>query len=160
MPICDSFLHSDSFLSMHFFFTILAFYLLSPSFLCLYFCLFSYRSNYHSFQLASNIRWYLFIQILNYTLPRYSSHLPFSSLFSAFEYNDYVRSVDGSAFKTIQVFEIILTSFSTFLHLVPSLSSLVLPLIHSTIQSAKSCSDTLPPSIVSLPTPIPLSVGH
>ena len=62
---------------------------------------------YHPFQLINNIRWYLFIQILSYTLPHYSSsHLPFSSLFSAFEYNDYVRSVDGSAFKTIQVFEL------------------------------------------------------
>ena len=89
-----------------FFLQFLAIFLLSPLFVCLYFCLFSYRSNYHPFQLANNIRWYLFIQNLRYTLPHYSSYLPFSSLFSAFEYNDYVRSVDGSAFKTIQVFEL------------------------------------------------------
>ena len=157
MPICDSFLHFDSFLSVHFLFTILAFYLLSPLFVCLYFCLFSYRSDYHPFRLANNITLYLFIQILSYTLPRYSSYLPFPSLFSAFEYNDYVRSVDGSAFKTIQVIELFShlsllfsTCFPHFLRL----------FCLSIIQSAKSCSDTLPPSIVSLPTPIPLSVGH
>ena len=102
-----------------FFLQFLAIFLLSPLFVCLYFCLFSYRSNYHPFQLANNIILYLFIQILNYTLPRYSSHLPFSSLFSAFEYNDYVRSVDGSAFKTIQVFELFSHLSLLFLYFSP-----------------------------------------
>ena len=47
------------------------------------------------------------------------SSLPFPSLFSAFEYNDYVRSVDGSAFKTIQVFELFSHLSLLFLYFSP-----------------------------------------